>query len=58
METLALNDSRCPLSVKSSPPLWGPLAGNFPFDCAIELAYTEGPFGKEPFSVSALKASQ
>lgn len=39
-------------------PIWGPTAGNSPFDSAIELASAEGLFGEEPFSVSALKASE
>lgn len=40
-------------------PIWGaPAAGNSPFDSAIELACTEGLFGEEPFSVSALKAGE
>lgn len=39
-------------------PIWGPVAGNSPFDSAIESAGTEGLFGKEPFSVSALEAAK
>lgn len=39
-------------------PIWGPVAGNSPFNSAIEPAATEGLFGEEPFSVSALKAAE
>lgn len=39
-------------------PIWGPAAGNSPFDSAIELASAEGLFGEEPFSVSALQADE
>lgn len=39
-------------------PIWGPTAGNSPFDSAIEPAHAEGLFGEEPFNVSALKAGK
>lgn len=39
-------------------PIWGPAAGNSPFDSAIEPANAEGLFGEEPFNVSALKAGE
>lgn len=39
-------------------PIWGPAAGNSPFDSAIEPASAEGLFGEEPFNVSALKTGE